>query len=131
MRKFSFQMKVQFTAAPCLETFFWGKMGSLLHTWDVRPPTTHDDSAGVTASFIIGPYFFDGTVRGVKCMKCGIMSYQSPATMGLCKKCHFRKIVLQCVSSWLWVWIHKWIINRSVYWLGLCKISFATAMVVL
>jgi len=100
MGKFSFQMKVQFTAASYLEMFFWGKTGSLLHAWDVRPPTTHDDSAGVTSSYIIGPYFFDGTVSGVECMKCGIMSYQSPATMGLCKKCHFSKTVLQCISSW-------------------------------
>ena len=36
---------------------FWGETESSLHAWDVRPPTTHDDRAGVTASYIIGPYF--------------------------------------------------------------------------
>jgi len=44
---------------------FWGETESLLHAWDVRPPATHDGSAGGTASYIIGPYFFDGTVSGV------------------------------------------------------------------
>ena len=87
--------------------FFGGKTESWLHTWDVRPPTTHDDGAGVTASYINGPYFFDGVVSGVTFIKCGIMIYQSQATMGLCNRCHFSKIVLQrispglCVKSWM------------------------------
>ena len=29
----------------------WGKTESFLHAWDIRPPTTHDDSAGVTVSY--------------------------------------------------------------------------------
>ena len=82
---------------------FWGKTESWLHAWDVRPPTTHDDGAGVTASYIIGPYFFDGVVSGVTFIKCGIMIYQSQATMGLCNRCHFSKIVLQCISPGLCV----------------------------
>jgi len=36
---------------------FWGSTESSLHAWDVRPPTTNDDSSGVTASYVIGPYF--------------------------------------------------------------------------
>ena len=80
---------------------FWGKTESLLHAWDVRPPTTHDDSAGVTASCIIDPYFFDGTVSRVTCVKCGITLYQSQATMGLFNRCHFSKI--QHISPWLCV----------------------------
>ena len=82
---------------------FWGKTETLLHTWDVRPPTTHDDSAGVTASCIIGPYFFDGTVSGVTCSKRGITLYQSQATVAVCNRCHFSYIVLQCISPWLCV----------------------------
>ena len=77
---------------------FWGKTESLLHTWDVRLPTTHDDSTGETASCIIGSYFFDGTVSGVICVKCGITLYQSQATMGLFNRCHFSKIVPKCIS---------------------------------
>ena len=61
------------------------------YMWAVRPPTTHDDGAGVTASYMIGPYFFDGTVSGVTCIKCGIMLYQSQTTMGLCNRCHWSK----------------------------------------
>ena len=60
---------------------FWDKTESLLHAWDVRLPTAHYDSAGVTASCIIGPYFFDGPVCGVKFITCGIMLYQNQATM--------------------------------------------------
>ena len=82
---------------------FWGETESLLHAWDIRPPTTHEDGAGVTACYIIGPYFFHGTVSGVTCIKCGIMLYQSQATMGLCNRCHFSKIVLQRISPWLCV----------------------------
>ena len=77
---------------------FWGERESLSHAWDVRPPTTHDDSAGVTATYIIGSYFFDGIVSDVTCIKCGIMLYQSQATIGLCNRCHFSKIVLQCIA---------------------------------
>jgi len=76
---------------------FWAKTESSLHAWDVRPPTTHDDSAGVTASCFIGSYFFDGTVSGVTCVKCGITLYQSQATMGLFNRCHFSKVLLQCI----------------------------------
>ena len=68
---------------------FWSRTETLLHAWDVRPPTTHDDSSGVTAGYIIGPYFCDGTVSGVTCTKCGIMLHQSQATVGLCNRCHF------------------------------------------
>jgi hypothetical protein len=86
-----------------LFAMFFGTKQSSLHTWDVRPPTTHDDGAGVTASYIIGPYFFDVTVSGVTYIKCGIMLHQSQATMGLCNRCHFSKTVLQCISPWLCV----------------------------
>ena len=79
---------------------FWGKTESSLHAWDVRPPITHDDSAGVTAICIIGPYFFDGTVSGVTCVKCAIMLYQSQATMGLFNM-SFQQDSVQCVSPWL------------------------------
>jgi len=48
----------------------------------------------LTASYIIGPYFFDVTVSGVTCIKCGIMLHQSQATMGLSNRCHFSKTVL-------------------------------------
>jgi len=72
----------------------WGLTESSLHAWDVRPPTTHDDSTGVTASCIIGPYLFDGTISGVTCIKCGTMLYQSQATIELCNRCHISKIVL-------------------------------------
>jgi len=58
----------------------------------------HDNIVGVTARYIIGPYFFDGTISGVTCIKCGIMLYQSQATVGLCNRCHFSKIVLQHIS---------------------------------
>jgi len=94
---------------------FWGKTESSLHTWDVRPPTTHDDSEGVTASCIIGPYFFDGTVSGVTCIECGIVLYWSQATVGLCNRCHFSKMVLQRISPWLCV-------NSSMnlMWFWLC-----------
>jgi len=78
---------------------FWSQTESSLHAWDVRPPITQDDSA----DYIIGPYFFDGTVSGVTCIKCGIMLYQSPATVGLCNRCRISRIVLQCVSPWLCV----------------------------
>ena len=54
---------------------FLGQTKSLLHAWDVRPPTTHDDSACVTAICTIGQYFFDGVVSGVTCIKCRIMLY--------------------------------------------------------
>jgi len=107
---------------------FWGETESLLHAWDVRPHTTHDDSAGVTASCIIGPYFFDGTVCGVICVKCGITLYQSQATVGLFNRCHFSKIVPSAFHPDS-VWIPEWIINSSVYWLGLCNIPFTTVMV--
>jgi len=95
--KFSFQMNVQFTAAPNLEMLFGAHC--------LRSKTTHHTwwSAGVTASYIIGWYFFDGTVSGVTCIKCGIMLYQIQATVGLCNRCHFSKIVLQCISPCLCV----------------------------
>jgi len=79
MGEFSFQMNVQLTAAPYLEMFFGAKQNPR-YTWDVRPPTTHDDGAGVTTSYITGPYFFDVTVSGVTCIKCGIVLYQSQVT---------------------------------------------------
>jgi len=86
---------------------FWGKTKSSLHTSNVRPPTAYDDSSGVTASYVIDPYFSDGTVSGVICIKCGIMIYQSQATVGLCNRCHFSKIVLQHISPW-------WCVNSSM-----------------
>jgi len=82
---------------------FWGKTESSLHAWEVRPPTTHDDSAGETVSCIIGPYLFDGTVSGVICVKFGITLYQSQATVGLFNRCHFSKILPQHISPWLCV----------------------------
>ena len=57
----------------------------------------------VTGSYITGPYFFDGTISGLTCIKCGIMLYQSQATVRLCNSCHFSNIVLQRVSPWLCV----------------------------
>ena len=71
----------------------------------------------LNASYIIGPYLFDVTLSGVTCIKCGIMLYQSQATLGLCNRCHFSKtgpnaFLPDCV------WIPQWIIDRSVYWLG-------------
>ena len=81
-------MNVWFTSAPYLEMFSGAKQ---------NPRYSHDDSAGVTASYIIDPYFFDGTVSGVTCIKCEIMLYQSQVTMGLCNGCHFSKIVLSAV----------------------------------
>ena len=78
---------------------FWGKAETLLHIWDVRLPTTHDDSAVVTASYIVGTYFCDGTVSGVTCSKRGIALYQSQATVGLCNRRHFSYLVPQCISA--------------------------------
>ena len=37
------------------------------------------------------------------CIKCGIMLYQSQATVGLCDRCPFSKIVLRHISPWLCV----------------------------
>ena len=88
--------------SPLSWNVFWGKTESLLPAWYVTPPTTHDDSAGVMASYIIGSYFFDGTFTGVTCIKCGIMIYQSQAAVGLCNRCYFSKIVLQHISPWLY-----------------------------
>ena len=94
MGKFSFQMNVWFTSAPYLEMFSEAKQNAhyMLEMQD-HPP--HMMIVHVTASYIIGPYFFDGTLSGVACIKCGIMLNQSQATMGLCNRCHFSKIVLQ------------------------------------
>jgi hypothetical protein len=77
-------MNVQFTAAAYLEMFLGqNRIESLLQARDVRPPTTRDDSAAVTASCIIGPYFFDGTVSVVTCVQRGIVLYRRQATVGL------------------------------------------------
>ena len=57
--------------------------------------------------------FFDGTVRSFTCVKCGIMLYQSRATMGLCNRCHFSKVVLQHISRWLCVNSSK---NQCIGW---------------
>jgi len=55
------------------------------------------------SSYIIGPYFFDGTVSGVTCIQCGNMLYQTQAIMGLYNRCLFSKIVLQHISPGLCV----------------------------
>ena len=55
--------------------------GAKQNPWDVRPPTTRDDRAGIIASYIFGPHFFDGSVSDVTCVKCGIMP--EPSNSGI------------------------------------------------
>jgi hypothetical protein len=105
---------------------FGGKTESSLYAWDIRPPSTQDDSAGVTASCITGPDFFDGTVGGVNVLNVEL------CYTGARQQWHYVAGVISARwSSSAFhpdsVWIPQWIVNRSVYWLGLCSIPFATA----
>ena len=70
----------------------------------------------ITATYIIGPYFYDGTGSGVTCIKCGIMLYQSQTTMGLCNRCHFSKIVFQRISPWLCEFLNESLTGQCNGW---------------